>query len=209
MRSAVVLAVAASANASPVVEASRMFPSNGWGITDFTLGAITGLYVPIQMHWRNYDCRSNVVALGNDFVKYSKAFDQPANAAVTWEDYISWSARFITTGIQGYYTMGACWSQEADLANVDWSIYYNLKAETPVVSSNIGDMTLEDSILTIIELVLDGWLIYQDAMSEYYYYQWGNLMGYWLATLFTAVDMWGQLNIITPANAWDIYWTQA
>ena len=61
----------------PFVGASTIFPTDGWGITDFVFGLLIGGYAPIQARWRNYDCRSRFYNLGVNIIGYSRFFDLP------------------------------------------------------------------------------------------------------------------------------------
>ena len=67
--------VAVVENHHPTVEAKM--PVVFFGKLDMFMGFLIGLYAPVQLRWRNYDCRGRAFSMGTGLLQYSKDFDKP------------------------------------------------------------------------------------------------------------------------------------
>ena len=84
----------------PKVEASTMFPVNGWGITDMTMGSLIGAYMVLQGKAYGYDCQSRFVSEGLLLIPVSKYFDKPFTAG--FSDWLFWVGFVIDVAIHIY-----------------------------------------------------------------------------------------------------------
>ena len=118
----------------PVVEASSIFPVDGWGITDWVVGLIIGAYTPLQDRWRNGDCRAKFYNFGINTIGYSKFFDQPfdVNSVMTWFNLIT---ALGVTGINIWHVVEVCGAQLRNTYTDPWYLNFNLLSDdfTPKV----------------------------------------------------------------------------
>ena len=61
---------------TPRVEASTIWPVNGWGITDMVMGALTGSYVQFQGKANGNDCESRWISESMALVATSRYFNK-------------------------------------------------------------------------------------------------------------------------------------
>ena len=196
---------------TPMVEESTYFPINGWGVTDWVAGLLIGAYTPLQIAWRNDDCRSQWFSLGVDLMSYSKEFNTPFEVAnpMTW---VSMVLNLALTGLNTYNLVYSCSNQYAEiLAGDDWYLDFNLAADVdgddtedsgPIM---VGNWTLTKTIIKSIMIAIKTWFIYKGIKSEYYYFFWAKALGDWIVSVFMAIDAWGQFDIIVPTDPWILY----
>lgn len=208
----------------PVVQASSsssssggstVFPVNGWGVTDWTMGLIFGAYAPLQQRWRNYDCRSQWLTFGFSIISYSKYFNKPF-----YPDSTIWVGLILQLAMSGLYlwsTVEYCGAQYAQILAGDyWFLDFNFAAVTDtetdddsgdsyyVSNGYVGNLSLTKTILTAVILGMEGYFIYYYGASEYYYF-WGYYMANFASYLFVAVDAWTESDLIVPTDPWVLY----
>lgn len=90
--------------------AQSNFPplENGWGITDFTWGALSGLYFPLQMRANDYDCQSQFTAAGERLIPLSVYFNREFAVDFEWLNWAAFAIDIVTNGYALYALGRAC-----------------------------------------------------------------------------------------------------
>ena len=120
--------VAVAEHHHPTVEAK--FPIVFFGKLDLFMGMLIGLYAPIQMRWRNYDCRGRAFSMGVSLLQYSKDFDKPFKGGFGGIFNVLFRASFSFFTI--FKTVKTCSDQYTTYIKNDstpWTNDYNLMAE--------------------------------------------------------------------------------
>ena len=74
----------------------------------------------------------------------------------------------------------------------------------PVVKDPL-DYDTAESVYTAIYLALDGYNIYKNGKSMYYYFDFGKYIGLFLSQAFVAADAWAGSEIMVATNPWELY----
>jgi len=66
---------------TPIVQTEEytLFPHNPYGWNDFFVGMALGIYGPLNMRQRNYDCFSRMQSFGISIADFHKYFDREFN----------------------------------------------------------------------------------------------------------------------------------
>ena len=191
----------------PTVEASTYFPRYGWGVVDWTFGLVAGSYAPLQVAWRDNDCRSQWLNMGLRILPYSEYFDQPFDVS-DWHVWFNMVLSLTNTGISLYHLIDVCAAQYLDLGNDPWYLNFNLLSDDmPIVEASAMDTV--ETVLTCISIVLDGYAIYTTGKTEYYYLAFGAKIGLFVSHLFVAIDNWTGSTVIPGEKPWVAYDNQA
>ena len=75
--------------AHPKVEASTNLPVNEWGILDFSMGLVSGLYRPLQARANAYDCQAQIISEGFLLIGLNSNFNKPFTDK-TWLQWTFW-----------------------------------------------------------------------------------------------------------------------
>ena len=128
MRILKLAAMAAMANAlddqvleseHPIVEASTIWPRDGWALTDWIVGFVVGAYSPLQVVWRNSDCRSQFFNMGLRTITYSRFFDKPFDTT-DWVNWFGLACNLGSTAIAFRNMFKVCDAQYRDTFTNPW-----------------------------------------------------------------------------------------
>ena len=69
------------------------------------------------------------------------------------------------------------------------------------------DINIVQEVITGLGIGISAYQAYENMKSGYYYFPAGKNLGKTIGSLFTALDKWASLGIITPMDPW-IYYAQ-
>lgn len=67
------------------------------------------------------------------------------------------------------------------------------------------DINIAQEVITGIAIVNNAYQAYKNTKSDYYYFPAGKNTGKAIGLLFTSLDKWASLGIITPTDPWTYY----
>ena len=208
--------VAVAENHHPTVGAK--FPVVFFGKVDMFMGFLIGLYSPVQLRWRNYDCRGRAFSMGVGLLQYSKDFDQPSKGGFGAIFGFLFRASFSAFSIMN--TLSTCKDQYITYIKNDstpWTDAYDLASAS---RDEIGQHQLDGywthprvmadefgvgDVLTAGQIALKFLAIFSNYNTEYYYFFAGEALGSFIGNSVMSFDKWFDLGIVTPENTWDRY----
>ena len=202
---AFVLAIATASAQKPMVASQaegENFPTDPWGVSDWVLGVVMGVYGPLNARARDDDCFSAWYTWGVASIELSNFF----NKAFDIHSVADWASLIIKMGLYSYetYLVPAICVPELEWNKANpWFQNYGFMSND-VKLPFVGAMSSEEIAFTVkmsIELALGIVFIYAYWVSEFYYWGLGMSMGKLASNIFVAIDVWGKFNVITPTPA--------
>ena len=203
----VVLVATVAAAEKPIVESPIVqgegdnFPTDPWGVSDWVLGVIMGVYGPLNARARDDDCFSAWYTWGVASIELSNFF----NKAFDIHSVKDWMALILKMGLYGYetYLVPAICIPELEWNKANpWNTNFGFLADD--VKIPFVGMTTEEinwTVVTSVNMAFSIVSIYYYWMSEFYYWGLGMAMGKLGSLIFVGIDVWANLNIITPTPA--------
>ena len=209
--------VAVVENHHPTV--GSKFPVVFFGKLDLFMGFLIGLYSPVQLRWRNYDCRGRAFNMGVGLLQYSKDFDRPFKGGFGAIFGLLFRTSFSAFSIMN--TVSTCKDQYNTYIKNDstpWTDDYNLMADMD--EDKIRQQQLDgywthprveadsfgvSDVLTAGQIALKFMGIFSNYNTEYYYFFAGEALGAFIGWSVMSADKWFDLGIVTPENTWDRY----
>ena len=90
-----------------------------------------------------------------------------------------------------------------------WYEDFNLISEEFEPRVEASDYSLTETIIQAIFIALNGYGIYTNGKTYYYYGATGVAMGKFVSRIFISADAWAGSGIITPTDPWVLYNAQA
>ena len=186
---------------------SSALPTEAFGWFDLLMGFTLGLYNPIQIRWRNEDCRSRFFHSAVNLIGYARHFDSPFSTAPGSLAGNAMQLTFTYMSISKLFQV--CDAQYDDLENDDWVEEFGLDDDEETADSNgslaVGDFSGVPDYLKAANILLGITNIRKYYGSHYHYYQLGHSVGSVIGDAFTGFDDWLDLGIITPQDPWERY----
>ena len=185
----------------PGSDVNGSFPTEAWGISDWTIGVVMGVYGPLASYSRDYDCFTAWYNFGLSTVELSNYFNKPFE----YDRLADWMFFFLHSGFYGYeifLSWDTCVRELAWNKDNPWRDNFGFLAdlEIPFVRA-MSTSELNWTILMSFKLALGLMWVIVYWQSRYYYWQLGMNMGRLAANIFVATDKWGEYGVITPTPA--------